>query len=101
MNQQQIAANVLAKAAAHELRRDMIPAFLRKPEEPSEIKTAKFVQFEKCRLMKGQYYEPWGIFTHVLLDSENRHYLRFYASHAETVMPFTQWLELESDESYE
>lgn len=101
MNSQQIASAVLEKAAAHELRRDVIPSFLRKPSEPSEILTARFVRDAKCQVQQGQYYEPWGVFTGVLLDSDNRHYLRFFASHAETVMPFTQWLELNAEERHE
>lgn len=101
MNEQQIAIAVQEKAAAHELRRDVIPPFLRKPEEPSEILTARFVCDTRCQVQQGQYYEPWGIFMGVLLDSENRHYLRFFASHAETVMPFTQWLELNAEARHE
>lgn len=96
-----IASAVLEKAAEYELRRDIIPPFLRKPSEPSEILTARFVRDTKCQLQHGQYYEPWGIFTGVLLDSENRHYVRFYASHAETVMPYTQWIELNAEERHE
>lgn len=96
-----VAGSVLKRAEELERRRDIIPAFLRKPEEPSEVLTAQFVRESKCRLQDGEYYEPWGIFTGVLLDSENRHYLRFFASHDETVMPFTQWLELNSEERHE